>query len=135
MRSIRITKRWVALGAVLAASVQMARADQPAFRADQFTEFVGISGSPLRFHVIADGPYAGVGKTSTPQVFYDLGVRHYRAGLFNDLTAADQPAQVRAAWETHGVRPMFLIDPGKTKTPEDVLAKLRVEFPAAEVLA
>lgn len=131
MRLARITKRWAALGAVLAASILPGHADQPAFRADQFTEFVGISGSPLHFHVIADGPYAGAGKTYDPQVFYDLGVRHYRAGLFNDLTPPDQPAQVRAAWETHGVRPMFLIDPGKTKTPEAVLAKLRQYAPGS----
>ena len=92
---------------------------------------MGINGSPLRFHVIADGPYAGAGKTYDPQVFYDLGVHYYRVGLFNDLTLADQPDQVRAAWEAHGVRPMFLIDPNKTKTPDDVLAKLRRYLPAS----
>ena len=131
MQIKRTVAWWAVLGAALAASILPARADQPAFRADQFTDFVGISGSPLHFHVITDGPYAGAGKTYDPQVFYDLGVRHYRVGLFNDLTPPDQPALVRAAWETHGVRPMFLIDPNKTKTPEDVLAKLRQYAPGS----
>lgn len=140
MRLRCMDKRWAALGAALAlagftspghAAPPPVPAAQPAFRADQFTEFVGISGSPLRFHVIPDGPYAGAGKTYDPQVFYDLGIRHYRAGLFNDLTPADQPAQVKAAWEAHGVRPMFLIDPGKTKTPAEVLAKLHQYAPGS----
>lgn len=131
MQIKRTVAWWAVLGAALAASILPVRADQPAFRADQFTDFVGISGSPLHFHVITDGPYAGAGKTYDPQVFYDLGVRHYRVDLFNDLTPPDQPALVRAAWETHGVRPMFLIDPNKTKTPEDVLAKLRQYAPGS----
>ncbi len=133
-----MSKRWAALGAALAVGILPGRAApppipaaQPAFRADQFTDFVGISGSPLRFHVIPDGPYAGAGKTYDPQVFYDLGIRHYRAGLFNDLTAPDQPDQVKAAWEAHGVLPMFLIDPGKTKTPADVLARLHGYAPGS----
>lgn len=99
-------------------------AAQPAFRADQFTEFVGINGSPLRFYVIPDGPFAGTGRTYAPQVFYDLGIRYYRTVLFNDLTLPDQPDQVKAVWESHGVRPMFLIDNHKMPTPEDVVAKL-----------
>lgn len=36
---------------------------QPSFRADQFTDFVGINGSPLHCYVILAGPYAGAGKT------------------------------------------------------------------------
>ena len=132
---------WAALGMGLAvaASIGPGRAApptpaptaQPAFRAEQFTDFVGISGGPLQFHVIPDGPYAGAGKTYDPQVFYDLGIRYYRTGLFNDLTRPNQPDQVRAAWDKYGVRPMLLIDPGKTKTPEDVLAKLRQYAPGS----
>lgn len=98
---------------------------QPTFTADQFTNFVGINGSPLRYYVIPSGPYAGAGKTYDPQVFYDLGIRYYRTALFNDLTLADNADQVRAAWESHGVRPMLLIDPNKTKTPEELMAKLK----------
>ena len=137
MRPKSIGRRWAALGAAMAASVLPGHtappppAEQPAFRAEQFTDFVGINGSPLRFYVIPDGPYAGAGKTYDPQVFYDLGIRYYRTGLFNDLTLLDQPDQVRAAWEKHGVRPMLLIDPGKTKTPDAVLAKLRRYLPAS----
>ena len=137
MRPKSIGRRWAALGAAMAASVlpghtaPLPPAEQPAFRAEQFTDFVGINGSPLRFHVIPDGSYAGAGKTYDPQVFYDLGIRYYRTGLFNDLTLLDQPDQVRAAWEKHGVRPMLLIDPGKTKTPDTVLAKLRRYLPAS----
>ncbi|MDQ2732319.1 MAG: hypothetical protein M3Y56_11715 [Armatimonadota bacterium] len=104
---------------------------QPTFTADHFTDFVGIGGSPLRYYVIPNGPYAGAGKTYDPQVFYDLGIRYYRAGLFNDLTPADYPDQIKAAWETHGVRPMLLIDSNKTKTPEDVMAKLARFDPAS----
>ncbi len=139
LRLKRIGGLWAVLGMALAATHGPGRAAppdpapgaQPAFRAEQFAEFVGISGGPLQFHVIADGPYAGAGKTYDPQAFYDLGVRYYRAGLFNDLTLPNQPDQVKAAWDKYGVRPMLLVDPGKTKTPEDVLAKLRRYAPGS----
>lgn len=98
---------------------------QPAFPADAFTDFVGINGGPLKLYVIPDGPYAGAGKTYDPQYFYDLGIRHYRAGLFNDLTLPNHPDQIKEAWEKHGVRAMLLVDPHKTKTPDEVMAKLK----------
>ena len=141
MRLKRIGGHWAMMGAMFAVAVGIlpgyaapptpALDAPPAFRAEQFTDFVGINGSPLQFHVIPDGPYAGAGKTYDPQVFYDLGIRYYRTGLFNDLTRPDQPEQVRAAWDKYGVRPMLLIDAGKTKTPEDVLAKLRRYAPGS----
>ena len=68
---------------------------QPAFRADDFVNFVGINGSPLRTRVETAGPFKG-GATYAPELFYDLGIRHYRMVLRYDLTLPDQPDQVRA---------------------------------------
>ena len=121
--------RFLTAAATCLALAAAAHAQQPAFRADQFTDSIGINGSPLRFYVIPDGPYKGAGQTYDPQVFYDLGIRYYRAGLFNELSLADQPAQVKAAWENHGVRPMFLISANRTTTPDAVVAKLRAYDP------
>ncbi|MBV9468829.1 MAG: hypothetical protein JOZ57_06250, partial [Abitibacteriaceae bacterium] len=102
---------------------------QPAFRAEDFLESVGINGSPLQYRVIADGPFKGAGATYDSQVFYDLGIRYYRVGLKDDLTLPDQPAQVKAAWEKSGARPMFLLSHNKNK-PEDVVGLIKQYDPA-----
>ena len=94
---------------------------QPAFRADAFNDSVGINSGPIRFQ--------NVGKQYDPQIFYDLGVRHYRTFLFNDLTRPDHAEQVRQLWLSRGVQFMPLIDPHKTKTAAAVLAKLRAFDP------
>lgn len=98
---------------------------QPTFRADEFTDFVGINDSPLTTRVYEDGPFKGAGRTFAPQVFYDLGIRHYRTILKYDLTLPDQPQQVLDAYKRSGVQPMFLIDPGKTGTTADLVALLK----------
>ncbi len=109
---------------------EAARADAgppgpPSYRADAFTDFVGINGGPIRYHDIPDGQYKGAGRTYDPRVFCDLGIRYYRTALFNELTLPDHPDQVRKAWETHGVRAMLLISPTRTKTIDELLAKLK----------
>lgn len=115
----------------IAAVANAAPTAQPTYRAEQFTDFVGINGSPIQLHVITDGPFAGAGKTYDPQVFYDLGVRHYRTGLFNDLTRPDHAQQIADAWKQQGVTAMLLIDPHKTETPEKVMGKLRAFTPGS----
>ncbi len=109
---------------------EAARADAgppglPSYCADAFTDFVGINGGPIKYHVIPDGPFAGAGRTYDPRVFYDLGIRHYCTALFNELTLEDHPDQVRKAWETHGVRAMLLISPTRTRTIDELIAKLK----------
>ncbi len=47
---------------------------QPAFRADDFVNFVGINGPPLRTRVETAGPFKG-GATCAPELFYDPGIR------------------------------------------------------------
>ncbi len=67
-----------------------ASAQQPSFRADEFTDFVGLNASPFNRY-LDSGPYAGAGTQYPPELFFDLGVRHYRTGLFNDLVKPDTP--------------------------------------------
>lgn len=114
-----------------AANADLSPQGSPSYRADAFTDFVGINGGPIKYHVIPDGPYAGAGRTYDPRVFYDLGIRHYRTALFNELTLEDHPDQVRKAWETHGVRAMLLISPTRTRTIDELMAKLKRFRPEA----
>lgn len=82
----------------------------PAFRADQFTDFVGLNAGPL---------------DEAPGNAAALGIRHYRAVLKYDLTKADQPAVFSAAYDKYGVQAMMLIDPGKDGTPQNIEALLK----------
>jgi chitodextrinase len=100
-----------------------APADQPAYRADEFVDAIGLSTG-------AEGP--------TVERVVDLGVRHYRAILKYDLTPADQPDRFRALCDQHGLTAMMLVDPHKDGPPENVVALLKqyapgvvdlVEFP------
>jgi len=84
---------------------------QPAFRAEQFTDFVGLTAGPLDAAA--------------------LGIRHYRAVLKYDLTPPDQPARFSAAYDKYGVQAMMLIDPGKDGTPQNIVALLRQYEPGA----
>lgn len=101
---------------------------QPAFRAEEFTDFVGLNASPFDRY-LDSGPYQGAGTHYPPETFFDLGIRHYRAGLFNDLVPADAPQRMQAAYDKYGAQPMLLIDPHKTATLEAVLAKVKASAP------
>ncbi len=96
---------------------------QPAFRADDFIDSIGLAASPF-IGVHTEGPFAGAGTHYEPEVFLDLGVRYYRTGLYHALVEEDTPDRRQQAWREHGVRPLMLIDPHKTKTPEAVFEHL-----------
>ena len=116
--------------AFLSAFTLSAHAQQPVYRANDFSDFVGISGAPITTKIIQDGPMKGSGTTFAPEVFYDLGVRNYRTVLKYDLTLPDQPAQVEAAYRKSGARAMFLIDPHKSK-PEEITGLVKQYLPAS----
>ena len=96
----------------------------PAFRADDFTESVGINGSPIRNKEYEKRATRPNTDTYDPQVFYDLGIRYYRMTLKYDLTRDDQPQQVAEAYRRSGARLMALLDHNKTK-PEEIAGLLK----------
>ena len=96
---------------------------QPAFRAEDFLESLGLNASPFDRDLRTKYP---------PEVFFDLGIRYYRTGLKDDLTASDQPQRMTAAYEKYGSRPMLLIDKGKDGDPANVVALLK-QYPAGVV--
>ncbi len=93
------------LGLLLGLASQSAKADlwggplapqpqpSPTFRADDFFNFIGLSAAPFDRY-LSDGPFKGAGTHYPPEMFFDLGVRHYRTGLKNDLTLPDAPTTV-----------------------------------------
>ena len=89
-------------------------ADQPAYRADEFVDMLGLSTG-------AEGP--------TVERVVDLGVRHYRAILKYDLTPADQPERFKDLYDRHGLQAMMLIDPHKDGSPQEVVALLKQHAP------
>lgn len=101
----------------------------PTFRADDFSDFVGINGAPIKTRIYQDGPFKGAGTTFDPQVFYDLGIRHYRMALKYDLTLPDQPQQVLAAFKKSGAQALMLIDPNKSGTPSELVNLVRQYAP------
>ena len=104
---------------------------QPAFRAEDFVEFIGLNASPFERY-LASGPFQGAGTKYPPETFFDLGVRYYRTGLKNDLTPADMPQRVAGAFAKCGARPMLLIDPRKDGSPDELVALLK-QFPPGVV--
>lgn len=128
-RLMRISRYWAPLPVLVVLCQVQARAQgapqmRPAFRADQFVDFIGLSASPFERY-LDSGPFKGVGTKYAPEVFFDLGVRHYRTGLFHDLVKPESPELMKAAWLKYGAQPMLLISPGKTKTPAEVLAQIK----------
>jgi hypothetical protein len=100
-----LTKTMTALALILGAphgtfAVPEARAQttqpqpSPAYRAEDFMEFVGINGSPIISNIHEDGPFKGAGRTHSPDVFYDLGHSLLSSGLRHSLVREDQPQQV-----------------------------------------
>lgn len=101
-------------------------AQQPAYRAEDFVESMGLSASPFDRY-LDSGPFQGAGTKYPPETFFDLGIRYYRMGLRNDLVVENQPELVAAWWKKTGARPLLLVDPTKSgtikadwmKVPED----------------
>lgn len=102
----------------------------PAFCADAFTDFVGLNASPYERY-LDSGPFKGAGTKYPPQTFFDLGVRHYRTGLKNDLTLPDQPRLISEAYRKYGATAMLLVDPGKDGTPQDIVSRLKLYAPGS----
>jgi hypothetical protein len=123
--------RLIAFGVLVSGSlgVQLVQAQtppsqpSPAYRAEDFIEFVGINGSPIISNIHEDGPFKGAGRTHSPDVFYDLGIRHYRLGLRHSLVREDQPQQVLDAWKKSGARAMMMLDHLRQK-PEEIVPEL-----------
>jgi hypothetical protein len=97
---------------------------QPAFRAEDFVEFIGLNASPFDRY-LESGRFKGAGTKYPPETFFDLGVRYYRTGLKHDLTPADMPQRVADAFAKYGARPMLLIDPRKDGSPDELVALLK----------
>ncbi len=110
--------RLAALVALAAPSLRADNAGQPlpapAHRAEDFVESMGLAASPFEKY-LSDGPFKGAGTRYPPAMFFDLGVRHYRTGLFHDLTLPDQPKLVAEWYKKTGARPMLLVSPGKLR--------------------
>lgn len=100
------------------------RAQQPTYRAEQFIDSLGLNASPFERY-LDSGPFQGAGTKYPPEMFFDLGIRHYRTGLKNDLTLPDAPARINAAYAKYGAQPMLLIDPGKDGGPAGVVSLLK----------
>ncbi len=115
---------------LLSALTLTAHAQTPAYRADDFSDYVGISGAPVKTGIVPEGPMKGAGTTFEPEVFYDLGVRNYRMPLKYALTLPDQPAQVERAYRDHGARAMMLIDHNKT-VPEEIAGLVKQYVPGS----
>ena len=111
---------------------------QPAYAADQFVDFIGLSAAPFDRY-LDSGPFKGAGSKFDPQLLFDLGVRHYRMVLKYELTRDDAAAKVKDAFDKYGIKPMFLIAGTKDGSPADVVQLLKtyggndvvseVEFP------
>ena len=105
---------------------------QPAYRAEQFVDFIGLNASPFDKY-LDSGPYKGAGTKFPPELFFDLGVRHYRCGLKYELTLPDAAERVKAAYAKYGAKPMFLISPGKSGSPSEVVQLLK-DYGGSEVV-
>jgi len=82
---------------------------QPTYRAEDFIESLGLT-APLE------------------EGFFELGIRYYRAAVW-DIRKGRQDvpqraAQMAAAWEKYGVRPMLLVDCLRD-TPEEAFAMIK----------
>jgi hypothetical protein len=105
---------------------------QPAYTAEQFVDFIGLNAAPFDRY-LDSGPFKGAGTRFPPEMLFDLGVRHYRCGLKYELTLPDAAERVKAAYARYGVKPMFLISPGKSGSPEEVVQLLK-DYGGAEVV-
>ncbi|MDR3710907.1 MAG: CARDB domain-containing protein [Capsulimonadaceae bacterium] len=116
--------------AFAAANTPLPLPAQPTFTADSFTDFVGLNASPFERY-LDSGPFKGAGTKYAPEVFFDLGVRHYRTGLKHDLTLPDQPERISNAYRKYGAQAMLLISPGKIAGPDAIVARLKLYTPGS----
>ena len=114
----------VAMVALAAGSVGAAPFPQPAYPAEQFIDSIGLNAAPFERY-LDSGPFKGAGTRYEPELFFDLGVRHYRTALKNDLVRPDAPDRIAAAFRTYGARPLMLIDPHKSGSPDDLVEELK----------
>ena len=136
----RFSKWPLCLGLCAAMGLQLRAEDdpgtvypQPAYRADQFVDFIGLGADPFAKY-IDSGPYKGAGTKYPPELFFDLGVRHYRMALKNEMSRPETAQLVRDAYAKYGARPMTLVSPGKSGTPEEVVQRLK-DFGGSEVVS
>ena len=94
---------------------------QPAYRANDYADFMAIGGAPIKAAVHEGGSMDGARKTYDGPVFYDLSVRNYRMPLKHALTLLDQPPQVETAYRKPDGKPLALLyRPVVTSTREPV---------------
>jgi len=105
---------------------------QPAYTAEQFVDFIGLNAGVFDRY-LDSGPFKGAGTKYAPETFFNLGVRHYRCGLKSEMTLPDATSLVKAAYARYGAKPMFLISPGKSGSPQEVVQLLK-DYGGAEVV-
>ena len=110
--------RWLWLAALVLSLLPARGAEEfisggPAYRAEDFVETIGLGISPFEAQE-KDGKKELLLKD--PNLFFDLGVRHYRCNLRCALTPKDQPQQAEEWWLKTGSRPTMLVDPGWNRT-------------------
>lgn len=103
---------------------QSGMAAQPAYRADAFVDAIGLNASPFERYV-EEGRWKGAGTKYPPEMFFNLGVRHYRTGLRNALTRDDAPARMLEAHKKYGVSAMALLGGSEPPSPARVVAMLK----------
>ena len=107
---------------------------QPAYPAEQFVDFMGLSAGPFEGAVkTGPGPNDYFGTRFKPEVFFDLGIRHYRTCLKNFLTKPDTMQNTRDAYAKYGFKPMWLIDARAVGTP-DQFVQLVKAYGGSEVI-
>ncbi|MDX6765826.1 MAG: CARDB domain-containing protein [Candidatus Methylacidiphilales bacterium] len=104
---------------------------QPAYPSDQFIDSIGLNASPFERY-LDSGPFKGAGTHYPPELFFDLGVRYYRTGLKHDLVRPESPDLIAAACRKYGARPLMLIDPHKTGSPDDLVKEIK-RYPAGVI--
>lgn len=112
-----MTKLWLSLAGLVLAVPWSRGAEEfiaggPAHRAEAFVESIGL-GAALFDVEEKNGKKE---QKLAPELFFDLGVRYYRANLKCALTPADQPKKMEEWWLKTGSRPIMLIDPGWNRT-------------------
>lgn len=96
----------------------------PASSAEAFVDSIGLNASPFERY-LDSGRFKGAGTRYAPELFFDLGVRHFRTGLKNDLVRPEAPDLIANAFRHYGTRPLMLIDPGKSGSPEDLVREVK----------
>ncbi len=94
------------LAATTALATPQPAGDTLTFCADGFVDFIGLAATPFE---------KGTREKMPPETFFDLGVRYYRTGVCGPATMDDQPEEIEKWWRKTGARPMFLVDPVRSR--------------------